>query len=169
MTKVCTHGRGKELALKMLDESLRRLQTDHLDLWQVHGVSFDNDPELAYAKGGVLEALDQAKKQGKVRFVGFATAGFEESELIEPVKALREEEGKFYERSSSSVPTECVTCRPRSRSFWRRVCRATPPASGRPGVGSHRCTPGRGAAIPGPPGGACPRRGLEYQGRAVGG
>jgi aryl-alcohol dehydrogenase-like predicted oxidoreductase len=71
MTKVCTHGRGADLAMKMLDESLRRLQTDHLDLWQVHGVSFDNDPELAYAKGGVLEALDRAKKQGKTRFVGF--------------------------------------------------------------------------------------------------
>ena len=55
----------------MLDESLRRLQTDHLDLWQIHGIGFDNDPELAYAKGGVLEALDQAKKQGKTRFVGF--------------------------------------------------------------------------------------------------
>ena len=71
MTKVCTHGRGAGLALRMLDESLRRLQTDHLDLWQVHGVVFDNDPELAYAKGGVLEALDRAKKQGKTRFVGF--------------------------------------------------------------------------------------------------
>jgi aryl-alcohol dehydrogenase-like predicted oxidoreductase len=71
MTKVCTHGRGAALALKMLDESLRRLQTDHLDLWQVHGVCFDNDPELAYARGGVLEALDRAKKQGKARFVGF--------------------------------------------------------------------------------------------------
>jgi predicted aldo/keto reductase-like oxidoreductase len=71
MTKVCTHGRGADLAMKMLDESLRRLQTDHLDLWQIHAVSFDNDPELAYAKGGVLEALDMAKKQGKARFVGF--------------------------------------------------------------------------------------------------
>jgi uncharacterized protein len=71
MTKVCTHGRGADLAMKMLEESLRRLQTDHLDVWQVHGVGFDNDPELAYAKGGVLEALTKAKKQGKVRFVGF--------------------------------------------------------------------------------------------------
>jgi aryl-alcohol dehydrogenase-like predicted oxidoreductase len=71
MTKVCTHGRGANLAMKMLDESLRRLQTDHLDLWQVHGVCFDNDPELAYARGGVVEALDRAKKQGKTRFVGF--------------------------------------------------------------------------------------------------
>jgi aryl-alcohol dehydrogenase-like predicted oxidoreductase len=71
MTKVCTHGRGADLAMKMLDESLRRLQTDYLDLWQIHGVGFDNEPELAYAKGGVLEALDEAKKLGKVRFVGF--------------------------------------------------------------------------------------------------
>src|SRR5690349_12363871 len=71
MTKVCTHGRGAGLAMQMLEESLLRLQTDHLDIWQIHGVSFDNDPELAYAKGGVLEALDQAKRQGKTRFVGF--------------------------------------------------------------------------------------------------
>jgi predicted aldo/keto reductase-like oxidoreductase len=71
MTKVCTHGRSAGLAMKMLEESLRRLKTDHLDLWQVHGMGFDNDPELAYAKGGVLEALDRAKQQGKTRFVGF--------------------------------------------------------------------------------------------------
>jgi predicted aldo/keto reductase-like oxidoreductase len=71
MTKVCTHGRDGSLALAMLGESLRRLQTDHLDLWQVHGVAFDNDPELFIRKGGAAEALEQAKKQGKVRFVGF--------------------------------------------------------------------------------------------------
>jgi len=72
MTKVCTHGRSGRLALQMLEMSLRRLQTDHLDLWQIHGIVYDNDPELAYAKGGVLEALDQAKKEGKTRFVGFS-------------------------------------------------------------------------------------------------
>ena len=71
MTKVCTHGRSGELALQMLEESLRRLGTDHLDLWQIHGIVYDNDPELAYAKGGVLEAFDRAKKEGKARFVGF--------------------------------------------------------------------------------------------------
>ena len=71
MTKVCTHGRSGKLAMQMLDDSLRRYQTDHLDLWQIHGIVYDNDPELAYAKGGVLEAFDQAKKEGKVRFVGF--------------------------------------------------------------------------------------------------
>ncbi len=71
MSKVCTHGRGKDLARTMLDESLRRFGTDRLDLWQVHAVSYDNDPDLAYAKGGVVEALEEAKKAGKARFVGF--------------------------------------------------------------------------------------------------
>jgi aryl-alcohol dehydrogenase-like predicted oxidoreductase len=71
MTKVCTHGRDAALATRMLEESLRRLQTDHLDLWQIHGVSFDNDPELFIRQGGAAEALLAAKKSGKVRFVGF--------------------------------------------------------------------------------------------------
>jgi uncharacterized protein len=71
MTKVCTHGRDKDLALRMLEESLNRLQTDHLDLWQIHGVSFENDPALFIRPNGAAEALTQAKKEGKVRFVGF--------------------------------------------------------------------------------------------------
>jgi aryl-alcohol dehydrogenase-like predicted oxidoreductase len=71
MTKVCTHGRDKALALRMLDESLHRLQTDHLDLWQAHGMCFENDPELFIRPNGAAEALAQAKKEGKVRFVGF--------------------------------------------------------------------------------------------------
>jgi uncharacterized protein len=71
MTKVCTHGRDKDLALRMLDESLQRLRTDHLDLWQIHGVSFDNDPALFIRPNGAAEALHKAKKDGKVRFVGF--------------------------------------------------------------------------------------------------
>jgi aryl-alcohol dehydrogenase-like predicted oxidoreductase len=71
MTKVCTHGRDGSLATQMLEQSLRRLQTDHLDLWQVHGVGFANDPELFIRKGGAAEALTRAKEQGKVRFVGF--------------------------------------------------------------------------------------------------
>ncbi len=71
MTKVCTHGRDKRTALRQLEESLRRLKTDHLDLWQVHEVAYANDPERHFMKGGVIEALDQAKRDGKVRFVGF--------------------------------------------------------------------------------------------------
>ncbi len=71
MTKVCTHGREKQLAMEMLEQSLRRLRTDHLDLWQIHGVTFDNDPDLFIRPNGAAEALVDAKKQGKVRFVGF--------------------------------------------------------------------------------------------------
>lgn len=71
MTKVCTHGRDQDLALKMLEQSLRRLQTDHLDLWQIHGASFDNDADLFIRPRGAAEALRKAKEQGKVRFVGF--------------------------------------------------------------------------------------------------
>lgn len=71
MTKVCTHGRGKDVAMKQLEESLRRLQVDHLDLWQIHEVIYFNDPDLIFAPGGAAEALETAKQQGKVRFVGF--------------------------------------------------------------------------------------------------
>jgi uncharacterized protein len=71
MTKVCTHGRKKEIAMQQLDESLRRLGTDHLDLWQIHEVVYYNDPEMIFAPGGAAEALLEAKKAGKVRFIGF--------------------------------------------------------------------------------------------------
>ena len=71
MTKVCTHGRDKKIALRMLEESLRRLQTDHLDVWQIHEVIYENDPDLIFAPDGAIEALAQAKQQGKVRFIGF--------------------------------------------------------------------------------------------------
>jgi uncharacterized protein len=71
MTKVCTHGREAMMATQMLEESLNRLQTDHLDLWQVHGVCFENDPELFIRPNGAAEALLKAKRDGMVRFVGF--------------------------------------------------------------------------------------------------
>jgi aryl-alcohol dehydrogenase-like predicted oxidoreductase len=71
MSKVCTHGRDRKVAMRQLEQSLRRLKTDHLDLWQVHEVVHDNDPDLHFAQGGVVEALDQARREGKVRFVGF--------------------------------------------------------------------------------------------------
>ena len=50
MTKVCTHGRDAKTAMRMLEESLRRLKTDHLDLWQVHEVAYWGDPERHFAK-----------------------------------------------------------------------------------------------------------------------
>ncbi len=71
MTKVCTHGRDGKVAMRQLEDSLRRLRTDCLDLWQVHEVVFDDEPDRHFAKGGTVEALERARKQGKVRYVGF--------------------------------------------------------------------------------------------------
>lgn len=71
MTKVCSHGRDKKVALQQLDDSLRRLKTDYLDLWQIHEVVYDDDPDRHLMPGGAADALLEAKKQGKVRFVGF--------------------------------------------------------------------------------------------------
>jgi len=71
MTKVCTHGRDGKVAMRQLEESLRRLRTDHLDLWQIHEVVFDDEPDRHFAKGGTVEALERARKEGKVRYLGF--------------------------------------------------------------------------------------------------
>jgi uncharacterized protein len=71
MTKVCTHGRDKRIAMQQLEQSLRRLRTDYLDLWQIHEVIYEDDPDRHFAPGGAAEALLDAKQQGKVRFIGF--------------------------------------------------------------------------------------------------
>src|SRR5687768_16162024 len=71
MSKVCTHGRDRKVAMRQLTQTLRRLQTDHLDLWQVHECVYPNDPERHFATGGVIEALAEAKERGLVRYVGF--------------------------------------------------------------------------------------------------
>ena len=69
MTKI--DGRTKAAAAQQLDESLRRLQTDHIDLLQFHEVIRETDPERIFASGGGMEAVLEAKKQGKVRYIGF--------------------------------------------------------------------------------------------------
>ena len=69
MTKL--DGRTKEEAAKQIDESLRCLQTDHLDLIQHHEVIRFEDPDRIFAEGGAQEAVLEAKKAGKVRYIGF--------------------------------------------------------------------------------------------------
>jgi aryl-alcohol dehydrogenase-like predicted oxidoreductase len=71
MTKLCTHGRGEREAMRQLEQSLRRLKTDHLDLWQIHECVYDNDPERHFAPRGAADALLRAQHEGKVRFLGF--------------------------------------------------------------------------------------------------
>jgi len=69
MTKI--DGRTKTAANQQLEESLRRLQTDHIDLLQFHEVIRDSDPDRIFAEGGGMEAVLAAKKEGKVRYIGF--------------------------------------------------------------------------------------------------
>jgi len=64
-------GRTKEAAAKQIDESLGRLQTDHIDLIQYHENIRMEDPDRFFAAGGALEALMEARKAGKIRYIGF--------------------------------------------------------------------------------------------------
>jgi predicted aldo/keto reductase-like oxidoreductase len=69
MTKI--DGRTKKAAAQQLDESLRRLQTDHIDLLQFHEIIRMEDPERVFAAGGGMKAVVEAQKAGKVRYIGF--------------------------------------------------------------------------------------------------
>jgi predicted aldo/keto reductase-like oxidoreductase len=71
MTKDCAHDRKAHHSAWKLEQSLKRLQTDYLDLWQLHEVVWEDDPEWIFAPGGSAEALLKAKEAGKVRFIGF--------------------------------------------------------------------------------------------------
>lgn len=65
-----THDRSRDGSLRLLDDSLRRLATDRLDLWQLHDLRTRDDLERIFKKGGALEAVEEAKRQKRVRFVG---------------------------------------------------------------------------------------------------
>jgi predicted aldo/keto reductase-like oxidoreductase len=111
MTKLCTHGRDARTAMRQLEESLRRLRTDHLDLWQIHEVAFDDEPRRHFARSGAVEALDRARQQGKVRFVGFT--GHKDPALHLEMLA------HDYAWDSCQLPLNCFDAS--FRSFERRV------------------------------------------------
>jgi predicted aldo/keto reductase-like oxidoreductase len=69
MTKI--DGRTRKAATEQLEESLRRLQTDHIDLLQFHEIIRMGDPEKVFAPGAGMEAIVEARKAGKVRYIGF--------------------------------------------------------------------------------------------------
>ena len=64
-------GRTKAAATGQINESLRRLQTDRIDLLQFHEVIRDTDPDRIFAEGGAIEAVLESQKAGKIRFIGF--------------------------------------------------------------------------------------------------
>jgi predicted aldo/keto reductase-like oxidoreductase len=65
-----THDRTRDGSLLLLDDSLKRLRTDYLDLWQLHDLRTQDDLHQIFAKGGALEALVQARAEKRVRFLG---------------------------------------------------------------------------------------------------
>ncbi len=69
MTKI--DGRTAKAAMTQIEQSLTRLQTDHLDLLQFHEIIRMDDPERVFAAGGALEAVLRAREQGKLRYIGF--------------------------------------------------------------------------------------------------
>lgn len=65
-----THDRTRDGSLRLLDESLRRLRTDRLDLWQLHDLRTLDELDRVFSRGGALEALLRARQEGRVRFLG---------------------------------------------------------------------------------------------------
>lgn len=80
-----THLRDREGSLALLDDSLKRLGTDALDLWQLHDLRSTDDLDAIFAKGGAIEAVEQAKKQGRIRFAGI-TGHHDPAVLVEAMK-----------------------------------------------------------------------------------
>jgi len=80
-----THDRTRDGSLKLLQRSLELLQTDHLDLWQLHNLDGLDDVELIFAKGGAIEALTEARDQGLVRFLG-VTGHADPTVLLEAIR-----------------------------------------------------------------------------------
>jgi aryl-alcohol dehydrogenase-like predicted oxidoreductase len=80
-----THDRTRDGSLRLLDESLRRLRTDRLDLWQLHDLRTRDDLDHIFSRGGALEALLQARAEGRVRFLG--VTGHHDPEVL--LEAMR--------------------------------------------------------------------------------
>ena len=116
MTKYCNFHQGKEKAtvaeaMKHLEDSLRRLKTDYLDLWMLHNVS-GNDAEDAYKQDGAIEAMELAKQQGKIRYTGF-TGHTETKVHIDLIKG-------GYAWDATLMPVSIVGAL-KSRAFEREV------------------------------------------------
>jgi len=109
MTKCC--GRNAKDAQSNLEDSLRRLKTDHLDLWQFHEIVYDNDPDWVFAKDGAIQTGLKAVKEGKVRYLGFT--GHKDPSIH--LKMLT----KPYEWAAVQMPLNVMD--PHYRSFQKGV------------------------------------------------
>ncbi len=108
MTKNCE--RDYEGSKRCLDESLKRLKTDRIDLWQFHEMVYDSDPDWVFEKGGMKAALE-AQKAGKVRYIGFT--GHKDPSIH--LKMLN----KGYDWAASQMPINVMDAH--YRSFQKEV------------------------------------------------
>ncbi len=119
MTKVCA--RDRRGAEAQLHDSLRRLRTDVIDVWQFHEVNYDNDPDWICRAGGALEAALAARDAGKVRFIGFT--GHKSPHIM--LKMLEEE----FDWDTCQLPINVLDAQ--YRSFQKEVL----PELNRRGIG----------------------------------
>ena len=115
MTKVCTHGRDRKTAMRQLTESLRRLQTDYLDLLQFHEIIRKEDPDRIFGSGGAAEAVHDAKKAGKVRYIGFT--GHKDPSIH--LRMLEVANTHAFHFDTVQMPLNCLDAS--FRSFEQRV------------------------------------------------
>jgi len=80
-----TDDRSRDGSLRLLEDSLRRLHTDRIDLWQMHHVGSRDDLERAFRKGGALEAMVQAREEKTVRYLGI-TGHYDPASLLEGIR-----------------------------------------------------------------------------------
>lgn len=114
MTKVC--GRTAREAASNLDDSLKRLKTDRLDLWQFHEMVYDNDPDWVFAEDGAIHAGLKALKDGKVRFLGFTG---HKDPLIHLKMLGKTLNGQPFEWASVQMPLNVMDVH--YRSFQKQV------------------------------------------------
>jgi len=80
-----THDRSRDGSLRLLEDSLRRLKTDHLDLWQLHNLNESSELEAIFGRDGAIQAMEQARREGLVRFLGI-TGHFDPTVLVEAIR-----------------------------------------------------------------------------------
>lgn len=113
MTKLDSH--SKAGAAKQIDESLQRLQTDHVDLMQFHEIIRPEDPDRIFAPGGSMEAVQEAKKAGKIRYIGFT--GHKDPEIH--LKMLEVAKKNDFHFDTVQMPLNVMDAH--YRSFEQRV------------------------------------------------
>lgn len=80
-----THDRTRDGSLRLLEESLRRLRTDHLDVWQLHDLRTIDELDAIFGRGGAIHALEEARRDGRVRFLG-VTGHYDPAVLVEALR-----------------------------------------------------------------------------------